>query len=120
MKKTGLLMVLILSGSFVQAGMFDNEVSAVEITQALAECPGPVASLGSQGRNEDQYVSSVSGEHKNLAKGVDQKTYTIMTQVGGEFGGAPAETVATLTITATVTQSGSFAPASVAWKCRIE
>ncbi|OFZ29701.1 MAG: hypothetical protein A2622_10795 [Bdellovibrionales bacterium RIFCSPHIGHO2_01_FULL_40_29] len=117
MKKLAVLIGLVLMGSFAQANLFDNEVTVVEASQALLKCRGAAGELD---RIRDQYISSVVGEHQNISDGVDQKTYTFTSQTGGSFGGPPAETVATLIVTAKVTQSKHAVPASVTWTCDIK
>jgi hypothetical protein len=113
-QKTIVALTLTLAASMAHANLFNNDVEATEVSSALLHCVGPAHSLL---RTEEAYISSVIGQHTKNSDRVDSKTYTFTSKVGGAFGGPPAETVAELTVTATVTQSDYSAPSSVTWKC---
>ncbi|MFZ3229828.1 MAG: hypothetical protein WA160_06460 [Pseudobdellovibrio sp.] len=111
---TTLALALTLTGSLAHANPTNNEVNTIEASNALIQCAGPALSLL---RPDNAYISKVVGEYTQISDRVNSKAYIFTSQVGGAFGGPPAETVAVLTATVTITHSDYAAPSSVIWKC---
>lgn len=118
MKAVVVLSLMVLS-SVAQASMYDNNTTLVEIAHAMAQCPGQVGSLGRFGKVKEQEVREVKSEQIRPSDSLSIKTYTIVSKVGGRYGGPAAETTATLTITATATHENHTGPSEVEWKCEV-
>ena len=109
-------LLAIASGS-AHASLFDNNIEATELVNALAHCPTEFSQF-IKGR---EYVGELTGVFSQVTKRTSSKTYTLVSQSGGGFQRVTVG--ATLTIVAEVTQPDERiqdAPASISWSCSIK
>jgi hypothetical protein len=119
MKRIALVAAMVLGSSMAHASLFDNQVDVQEASNALIHCAEQAKQLAP---NEQAYLGDVVGQHTKISDRVDSKSYAFNSLVGGAAFGPPAQAVATLIVTATVTQppmGRMDAPASISWSCQL-
>jgi len=114
---TKLMLVLLCITGTANASLFDNEIDAVEMANAVAHCPTELSQL-LKGREN---VNDVGGEFTRQTIKISTKNYTIKSQTGGGFERPTPG--ATLNISVQVTQAPdniSDGSSTLIWTCNLK